>query len=505
MDCKDHLISSDISTSRNLTDSPVRINKIQNFTVKNCRLQTLNPARGRYGSPIAVIESSNGILTNTEFGATLVSVYKSSNILFSNSHFNSTVQLGDSQNITIKNNSFKTPTGYYDAPGIIVANNDVGDAYLDNDMGGGWDGNPSTQGGSADDGIVLGNSLETKIINNNIYNVWDCGVENTQKMENATISNNRITNAKVCGIGGWYGNSWKNNIVSGNLVDKSGKLMLIYRPDRMINGEQFVYFKDNKFINNKFTNPLYQNTTAGQIDFENFGNSGSGTEIIASKVITSNNYFQNNDFNSQLKAPDLSPASAFVDGGGNVCGALSSVNTSVPIKCGSSGQQAVLDPNTELTRAQVAQKLYDKFQIGDWKPVSATAAFTDVDAYSPAFAAVNALYANGITNGCSYINTIRKFCPVDKINRWQFSTFLIKSAKINTEDVPKEPYFKDVPASHPGFAFVQKMRQLGITNGCKINYDASGVEISREFCPDMSMTEYQAGVLINNAYNAKPK
>jgi hypothetical protein len=31
---------------------------------------------------------------------------------------------------------------------------------------------------------------------------------------------------------------------------------------------------------------------------------------------------------------------------------------------------------------------------------------------------------------------------------------------------PRTPFFADVPANHPYFSFIQKMRELGITSGC---------------------------------------
>jgi hypothetical protein len=48
------------------------------------------------------------------------------------------------------------------------------------------------------------------------------------------------------------------------------------------------------------------------------------------------------------------------------------------------------------------------------------------------------------------------------------------------------PYFEDVPATHPFFAYIQKLRELGITTGCGANL----------YCPDGWTTRGQMAVFL---------
>jgi hypothetical protein len=52
------------------------------------------------------------------------------------------------------------------------------------------------------------------------------------------------------------------------------------------------------------------------------------------------------------------------------------------------------------------------------------------------------------------------------------------------------PYFNDVPATHPFFPFIQKMRELGITSGCGDN----------NFCPDGWTTRGQMAVFLIRSF-----
>ncbi|MCS7026674.1 MAG: S-layer homology domain-containing protein [Bryobacteraceae bacterium] len=51
------------------------------------------------------------------------------------------------------------------------------------------------------------------------------------------------------------------------------------------------------------------------------------------------------------------------------------------------------------------------------------------------------------------------------------------------------PYFTDVPPTHPHFAHIQKLRDLGITSGCT----------TTSFCPEDSVTRGQMAAFIIRA------
>ena len=111
---------------------------------------------------------------------------------------------------------------------------------------------------------------------------------------------------------------------------------------------------------------------------------------------------------------------------------------------------------------------------------------------------VELMYRRGYTKGCSATSDPqRRFCPGDPLTRAQMSAFIIR-AKMNSVFptvtsgaattsacaptgtavtqvgdqfglfVGCSPYFSDVPNDHTFFAFIQKMRELRISNGTSL-------------------------------------
>src|SRR2546430_798307 len=107
----------------------------------------------------------------------------------------------------------------------------------------------------------LGDRLE----GNSFSNVYDCGVETLGLLADSVISNNVVQNAGICGIGGWYWNSWRGNRVTGNAVDASLQLFLFNRygglwpagfdPEKKMPADAAIEFHDNVFEQNSFTDP----------------------------------------------------------------------------------------------------------------------------------------------------------------------------------------------------------------------------------------------------------
>ena len=59
------------------------------------------------------------------------------------------------------------------------------------------------------------------------------------------------------------------------------------------------------------------------------------------------------------------------------------------------------------------------------------------------------------------------------------------------------PYFEDVPSTHPFFAQIQRMKDLGITNGCSAD--------PPRYCPDDTVTRGQlAAFLIRGIEGGAP-
>lgn len=89
-----------------------------------------------------------------------------------------------------------------------------------------------------------------------------------------------------------------------------------------------------------------------------------------------------------------------------------------------------------------------------------------------------------ITAGCA-ANPPR-FCPDSALTRGQIAVFLVR-AMFGENFTPRtEPFFSDVPATHPFFKYVQKLREAGITTGCAAN----------RFCPDDGVNRGQLAVFL---------
>jgi hypothetical protein len=117
---------------------------------------------------------------------------------------------------------------------------------------------------------------------------------------------------------------------------------------------------------------------------------------------------------------------------------------------------------------------------------SSTPYFTDVPANHPFFQWVQKLKEMGITSGCS----ATAFCPDSNVTRAQTAVFIVRAIYGTGVDFAYShtPYFTDVP-DDIYFPAIQKMRQLGITNGCT----------STQYCPNDSLTRGQMAVFIVRA------
>ncbi len=112
--------------------------------------------------------------------------------------------------------------------------------------------------------------------------------------------------------------------------------------------------------------------------------------------------------------------------------------------------------------------------------------FGDVPISHPFYNHIALLRNRAITIGCSFTT----YCPEDNTTRGQMAVFLIRGL-LGTEDFtfPQAPFFTDVPATHPFFKYVQKLRELGITAGCSATM----------YCVDDPVTRGQMAAFIIRA------
>jgi Bacterial Ig-like domain (group 3)/S-layer homology domain len=112
-------------------------------------------------------------------------------------------------------------------------------------------------------------------------------------------------------------------------------------------------------------------------------------------------------------------------------------------------------------------------------------AFVDVPASAYYFDSVNQLLAKGITTGCS--SGPPAFCPELNIPRWEMAIFVVRSVFGGDNFTASPiPYFHDVASGDPGFAWIQKMYELGITAGCG----------NGDFCPSEDTPRDQMAVFV---------
>lgn len=81
----------------------------------------------------------------------------------------------------------------------------------------------------------------------------------------------------------------------------------------------------------------------------------------------------------------------------------------------------------------------------------------------------------------------RQFCPDRSVSRAEFAILMIRGMKVNVATAPPSPLFADVPPSHWAFPYVQLFADKGFTRGCA----------PARFCPADVVTRGQAAVFLS--------
>lgn len=335
LDCQNHIITSS-------GDTALIVTNVQKFSIKNCTIRAT-------GIPLNILNSNSGSIQNNTIQGAYTNVYSSNNLQISNNTFNVVYQQISSSFNQIHDNQFKANTMlYYSPPAVVISNNGNNNNILNNTIDGSWDSIDHaslTDYKGADDGIGISWESEDKIFGNIISNNWDCGIETSGFIKNAQIMSNKINNSGLCGIGGWYWHSWIFNTIDSNIINKAAYAFYMFRAFGLDqnNNETNVYFKNNTFTNNQFSNQrVYSyvgptNQYSGLLDFQNisFG-------IPPSAVQLGNNVFKDNDFNQTISSPILIPTSMIVDLGGNKC--LSLNDPLRPLRCNTQVPSPTVSP-----------------------------------------------------------------------------------------------------------------------------------------------------------------
>jgi hypothetical protein len=110
--------------------------------------------------------------------------------------------------------------------------------------------------------------------------------------------------------------------------------------------------------------------------------------------------------------------------------------------------------------------------------------FDDVAANHPFADYVYLFKSNNVADFCN--NNPLNYCPEELTTRSQMALFLVRALFGDNFTYPANPYFTDVPATHPQFAYIQKLREQGYTNGCN----------ATEYCPNDTVTRGQMAAFI---------
>jgi hypothetical protein len=114
--------------------------------------------------------------------------------------------------------------------------------------------------------------------------------------------------------------------------------------------------------------------------------------------------------------------------------------------------------------------------------------FNDVPLTTQYFDYISLMYTNGVTAGCSASPLL--YCPAALVTRGQMAVFIVSvldHVDHTHGGLPPTytltPHFQDVPSNNIYFPFIQRLRDLGITNGCQAS--------PPRYCPDDSATQGQ--------------
>jgi len=340
IDCKNYIIqgekykSATKYSTESKGDHAIFLKNVNNFSISSCNLETSGYI------PLEIDNSKNGDIKNNNIGKFYARSDSSSNLNFENNKF-SWYEQSYSNNVVMRNNTFYPEIdknlGINVIPSIIISNFGSGNQFINNEIDGRAEGIFEKQE-YADDGIVLEDENNDLIQGNNIRNVWDCGIETEGIVSNTKITGNSIKNAGICGIGGWYHNSLKDTTIKENVVQDTPLLFSFYRvyglrpagwdKKKIMPADDNVYFSNNYFIGNKLIEPRVSSgkwssefkmilpAYLSGITSERYPNDA--------EMIVKNNYFQDNDFGTELKAPWFYPLSTATDLGGNKCGSTES-------------------------------------------------------------------------------------------------------------------------------------------------------------------------------------
>lgn len=151
-------------------------------------------------------------------------------------------------------------------------------------------------------------------------------------------------------------------------------------------------------------------------------------------------------------------------------------------------------PSNNLTRGQTAKIVVIGANVPLYTPTVPT--FRDVPVGSTFYTHIESAYHAGVISGYSCGTGCLEFRPGANVTRGQY-TKMIQLAFEFTIFTPPTPTFRDVPANHIFYRFIETVYHLGIISGYSCGTGCL------EFRPDNNITRGQAAKVLWNAINVQ--
>ncbi len=348
IDCAGHHVAGNVSNTYssnpiNQNSSAVAFTNVAHFSLASCTLTTVG------SNALSVYKSSFGDIRNNK------TVDVSDTVLLADGHdfrihgnnFSSSFDQIKVFSSVIEDNTFALnleENPKYVVAANLTAANGSGNSIRNNTFDGGSDGvfhQPTSENAGADDGIAFNDEMRVTVSGNTFKNFWDCAIEISGLMSDSSITDNTISHAGYCGIGGWYSLSLKNTVIASNTVDDAPYFFMfsrlyglrLERIDHLFGGmlpaDTGIYFEGNTFSRNTFLNPR-QSLNINGIPTHSFFfmptnpsmvylPDASMRQPLESELHYGNNRFEQNNFSLGALPPYFSPRSMIVDRGGNIC------------------------------------------------------------------------------------------------------------------------------------------------------------------------------------------
>lgn len=147
-------------------------------------------------------------------------------------------------------------------------------------------------------------------------------------------------------------------------------------------------------------------------------------------------------------------------------------------------------PERAVTRAEAAAFLERAKRGANYAFTATGTVFADVPLTQWAAKYIEQFYADSITSGCAG-NPLR-YCPDALLTRTQMAPLMLRARWGSTFNpgTATGTIFADVPPSYPFAAWIERLYQYGITNGCAAN----------TYCPLAQVTRAQLALFIQRAF-----